>query len=190
MFRTFFKLIKKVSKKIGDLTLTLETGRMAKQADGAVLITYGDSTVLATVCVEKSKGNVRDFLPLTVEYQERIYSAGRIPGNYFRREIGRPSENETLRARMIDRPIRPLFEPGYNFETQVIATVLSTDKLCDPGVLAMVGASTALEISDIPFNGPIAGIKVGRVEGEFIANPTPEQMELSDIDLTVCRQHA
>lgn len=122
---------------------------------------------------------------MTVEYQERIYAAGRIPGNYFRREIGRPSEDETLRARLIDRPIRPLFEDGYNFETQIMATVLSTDKACDPGILALVGASAALEISDIPFNGPIAGVKVGRINGEFVANPSLAQMADSDIDLTV-----
>ena len=169
---------------IGGKEFSITTGKIAKQASGSVIVQYGETRVIVTAVVAKNPREV-SFLPLTVEYQERIYAAGRIPGNYFRREIGRPSENETLRARMIDRPIRPLFEPGYNFETQVIATVLSTDKLCDPGVLAMVGASTALEISDIPFNGPIAGIKVGRVDGQFIANPTPEQMELSDIDLTV-----
>ncbi|MCP4720264.1 MAG: polyribonucleotide nucleotidyltransferase [Desulfobacteraceae bacterium] len=169
---------------IGGKEFSITTGKIAKQASGSVIVQYGETRVIVTAVAAKNPREV-SFLPLTVEYQERIYSAGRIPGNYFRREIGRPSENETLRARMIDRPIRPLFEPGYNFETQVIATVLSTDKLCDPGVLAMVGASTALEISDIPFNGPIAGIKVGRVDGQFIANPTPEQMEESDIDLTV-----
>ena len=169
---------------IGGKEFSITTGKIAKQASGSVIVQYGETRVIVTSVAAKNPREV-SFLPLTVEYQERIYAAGRIPGNYFRREIGRPSENETLRARMIDRPIRPLFEPGYNFETQVIATVLSTDKLCDPGVLAMVGASTALEISDIPFNGPIAGIKVGRVDGQFIANPTPEQMELSDIDLTV-----
>ena len=169
---------------IGGKELSITTGKIAKQASGAVIVQYGETRVIVTAVASKDAREV-SFLPLTVEYQERIYAAGRIPGNYFRREIGRPSENETLRARMIDRPIRPLFEKGYNFETQVIATVLSTDKLCDPGILAIVGASAALEISDIPFNGPIAGIKVGRVDGQFIANPTPEQMEASDIDLTV-----
>ncbi|MBU0972630.1 MAG: polyribonucleotide nucleotidyltransferase [Proteobacteria bacterium] len=172
------------SAMIGGKELSITTGKIAKQASGAVIVQYGETRVIVTAVASKDAREV-SFLPLTVEYQERIYAAGRIPGNYFRREIGRPSENETLRARMIDRPIRPLFEKGYNFETQVIATVLSTDKLCDPGILAIVGASAALEISDIPFNGPIAGIKVGRVDGQFIANPTPEQMEASDIDLTV-----
>jgi len=169
---------------IGGKEFSISTGKIAKQASGSVVVQYGETVVLVTAVAAKEPREV-SFLPLTVEYQERIYSAGRIPGNYFRREIGRPSESETLNARLIDRPIRPLFETGYNFETQVIATVQSTDKLCDPGVLALVGASTALEISDIPFAGPIAGIKVGRVNGEFIANPTPEQMEESDIDLTV-----
>ncbi|WP_022665246.1 polyribonucleotide nucleotidyltransferase [Desulfospira joergensenii] len=174
-----------VQTTIGGKEFSIRTGKMAKQASGAVVVKYGEAEVLVTAVASKEPKADISFLPLSVEYQERIYAAGRIPGNYFRREIGRPSENETLRARLIDRPIRPLFEDDYNFETQVIATVLSTDKLCDPGILAMVGASAALEISDIPFAGPIAGIKVGRVNGEFIANPTPEQMEESDIDLTV-----
>ncbi len=177
--------MEKITKaNIGGKEFSISTGKIAKQASGSVVVQYGETIVLVTAVAAKDPREV-SFLPLTVEYQERIYSAGRIPGNYFRREIGRPSENETLNARLIDRPIRPLFESGYNFETQVIATVQSTDKLCDPGVLALVGASAALEISDIPFAGPIAGIKVGRVNGEFIANPTPEQMEESDIDLTV-----
>ncbi len=176
---------KEVNALIGGKELSISTGKMAKQASGAVVVQYGEAMVLVTAVASKDPKPDAGFLPLSVEYQEKIYAAGRIPGNYFRREIGRPSENETLRARLIDRPIRPLFETGYNYETQVIATVLSTDKQCDPGILAMIGASAALEISDIPFNGPIAGIKVGRVNGEFIANPTPAQMEESDIDLTV-----
>ncbi len=170
---------------IGGKEFSISTGKIAKQASGSVMVQYGETVVMVTAVSSKDPKAEISFLPLTVEYQERIYSAGRIPGNYFRREIGRPSENETLNARLIDRPIRPLFAKGYNFETQVIATVLSTDKLCEPGILAMVGASAALELSDIPFEGPIAGIKVGRVNGEFIANPTPAQMEESDIDLTV-----
>ncbi len=174
-----------VSAEIGGKELSISTGKMAKQASGSVVVTYGETVVLVTAVAARDPKEDISFLPLSVEYQERIYAAGRIPGNYFRREIGRPSENETLNARLIDRPIRPLFEDDYNFETQVIATVMSTDKECEPGILAMIGASTALEISNIPFNGPIAGIKVGRVNGEFIANPTPAQMEESDIDLTV-----
>ncbi|HCY83685.1 MAG TPA: polyribonucleotide nucleotidyltransferase [Desulfobacteraceae bacterium] len=174
-----------VSAEIGGKELSITTGKIAKQASGSVVVKYGETIVMVTAVAAKEPKLDASFLPLSVEYQERIYAAGRIPGNYFRREIGRPSENETLNARLIDRPIRPLFHDDYSFETQIIATVMSTDKTCEPGILAMIGASTALEISDIPFDGPIAGIKVGRVNGEFIANPTPAQMEESDIDLTV-----
>ncbi|MCG8614980.1 MAG: polyribonucleotide nucleotidyltransferase, partial [Desulfobacterales bacterium] len=174
-----------VSAEIGGKELSITTGKVAKQASGSVVVKYGETIVMVTAVAAKEPKLDASFLPLSVEYQERIYAAGRIPGNYFRREIGRPSENETLVCRLIDRPIRPLFHDDYSFETQIIATVMSTDKLCEPGILAMIGASTALEISDIPFDGPIAGIKVGRVNGEFIANPTPAQMEESDIDLTV-----
>ncbi|THB74107.1 MAG: polyribonucleotide nucleotidyltransferase [Desulfobacteraceae bacterium] len=164
---------------------SISSGKVAKQASGSVVVQYGETIVLVTAVASKDPKEEISFLPLSVEYQERIYAAGRIPGNYFRREIGRPSENETLTARLIDRPIRPLFKEGYNYETQVIATVLSTDKENDPGILAMVGASAALEISDIPFDGPIAGVKVGRVNGELIANPTAAQMAESDIELIV-----
>lgn len=165
--------------------LSISSGKIAKQASGAVVVTYGETIVLVTAVASKDPKEEIDFLPLTVEYQEKIYAAGRIPGNYFRREIGRPSEKETLTARLIDRPIRPLFEKDYNFETQVIATVLSMDKINEPDTLALIGASAALEISNIPFGGPIAGIKVGRVNGQFIANPTMEQMKESDIELVV-----
>ncbi len=164
---------------------SISAGKIAKQASGSVIVKYGETVVLVTAVSSKDPKPDISFLPLTVEYQEKIYSAGRIPGNYFRREIGRPSEKETLTARLIDRPIRPLFVDDYNFETQVIATVLSMDQTNDPDTLAMVGASAALEMSDIPFDGPIAGVKVGRVDGEFIANPTIEQMEQSDIELVV-----
>lgn len=164
---------------------SLRSGKLAKQASGSVIVKYGETEVLVTAVSSKDPKAEISFLPLSVEYQEKIYSAGRIPGNYFRREIGRPSEQETLTARLIDRPIRPLFEDDYNFETQVVATVLSMDKINEPGTLAMVGASAALQISDIPFAGPIAGIKVGRIDGKFVANPTIEEMEESDIDLVV-----
>ncbi len=165
-------------------TLSIQTGKAAKQASGAVWVQYGETIVLVTVVGVQEERDV-DFLPLTVEYQEKIYAAGRIPGNYFRREIGRPSEKETLTARLIDRPIRPLFPKGYRLETQVIATVLSMDQENDPDMLAMVGASAALEISDIPFAGPIAAVRVGRVNGELVANPTIQQLEESDINLFV-----
>ncbi|MCG8568183.1 MAG: polyribonucleotide nucleotidyltransferase, partial [Desulfobacterales bacterium] len=174
-----------LSADVGGRELTISTGKIAKQASGSVVVQYGETVVMVTAVAAKDPKMDATFLPLSVEYQERIYAAGRIPGNYFRREIGRPSEAETLVCRLIDRPIRPLFPDGYNFETQIIATVLSTDKMCDPGMLAMVGASTALQISDIPFDGPIAGVKVGRINGEFVVNPSLEQMEESDIELVV-----
>lgn len=175
----------KFSADINGKEFSISAGKIAKQASGGVIVQYGETIVLVTAVASKDPKEEISFLPLSVEYQEKIYSAGRIPGNYFRREIGRPSEKETLTARLIDRPIRPLFEDDYNFETQVIATVLSMDKVHEPDVLAMVGASAALEISDIPFAGPIAGVKVGRIDGQFIANPTIEQMEQSDIELVV-----
>ncbi len=169
---------------LGGKPLTLRAGKMAKQADGAVVVQYGDTMVLVTV-VASGEERSTDFLPLSVEYQEKIYAAGRIPGNYFRREVGRPSEKETLTARLIDRPIRPLFPKQWRYETQVIATVLSMDQENDPDVLAMVGASAALNVSDIHFAGPIAGVRVGRIDGRFVANPTLSQWEQSDINLIV-----
>ncbi len=169
---------------VGGRTLNIQTGKVAKQASGSVVVQYGETIVLVTV-VAAQKEKESNFLPLSVEYQEKIYAAGRIPGNYFRREIGRPSEKETLTARLIDRPIRPLFPKYYNFETQVIATVLSMDQENDPDMLAMVGASAALEISDIPFAGPIAGVRVGRMNGRFIANPSLSEIEACDINIIV-----
>jgi polyribonucleotide nucleotidyltransferase len=143
---------------VGGKTLSIQAGKVAKQASGSVVVQYGDTMVLVTAVSANNERDV-DFLPLSVEYQEKVYAAGRIPGNYFRREIGRPSEKETLTARLIDRPIRPLFPKAYRFETQVIATVLSMDQENDADMLAMVGASAALEISDIPFAGPIASVR-------------------------------
>jgi polyribonucleotide nucleotidyltransferase len=170
--------------EIGGRPLSIETGKVAKQASGSVVVKYGDTIVLVTVVSTKEE-RPTDFLPLTVEYQEKIYAAGRIPGNYFRREIGRPSEKETLTARLIDRPIRPLFPKEYRYETQMIATVLSMDQENDPDILAMIGASAALEISDIPFAGPIASVRVGRLDGQFKINPTIEELEQSDINIIV-----
>jgi len=170
--------------EVGGKPLSIETGKVAKQASGSVVVRYGDTMVLVTV-VSAREERAADFLPLSVEYQEKIYAAGRIPGNYFRREIGRPSEKETLTARLIDRPIRPLFPKNYRYETQVIATVLSMDQENDPDILAMVGASAALEISDIPFAGPIASVRVGRLDGQFKINPTIDELELSDINIIV-----
>ena len=170
--------------EIGGRSLSIETGKVAKQASGSVVVKYGDTIVLVTVVSTKEE-RPTDFLPLTVEYQEKIYAAGRIPGNYFRREIGRPSEKETLTARLIDRPIRPLFPKDYRCETQMIATVLSMDQENDPDILAMIGASAALEISDIPFAGPIASVRVGRLDGQFKINPTIQELEQSDINIIV-----
>jgi len=174
-----------IKTQLNGIDFTISSGKIAKQASGAVVVQHGETIVLVTAVSSKEPKENISFLPLSVEYQEKIYAAGRIPGNYFRREIGRPSERETLTCRLIDRPIRPLFDKGYAYETQVIATVLSTDKENDPDMLAMVGASAALEISDIPFAGPIAGVRVGRIDGKFIANPTVEQRGKSDIDIVV-----
>ena len=170
--------------EVGGKPLTIQTGKVAKQASGSVVVQYGETIVLVTVVGSRDERNM-GFLPLTVEYMEKIYAAGRIPGNYFRREIGRPSEKETLTARLIDRPIRPLFPKGYNYEIQVIATVLSMDQENDSDVLAMVGASAALEISDVPFAGPIAAVRVCRIDGEFVANPPISQWDEADISIVV-----
>ena len=164
--------------------ITVETGEIAKQADGAVIIRYGDTVSLSTACASNQAKEGIDFFPLTVSFEEKLYSVGKIPGGFLRRE-GRPSEHATLTARMIDRPIRPLFAEGFRNEVQVVNTVLSVDQDASPEMAAMFGASLALCISDIPFNGPIAGVKVGRINGELVANPTVAQMEESDIDLTV-----
>ncbi len=164
--------------------LTLETGRIAKQADGAIWATYGDTVVLATAVASQTAKPGVDFLPLTVDYQEKTYAAGKIPGGYFKRE-GRPSEREVLTSRLIDRPLRPLFPEGYYFETQVIASVLSADKTGVSDVIAITAASAALAVSSIPFNGPIAGVKIGRVNGQFVVNPDLEALEASDLHLVV-----
>lgn len=164
--------------------ITVETGEIAKQADGAVIIRYGDTVTLSTACASNQAKEGIDFFPLTVSFEEKLYSVGKIPGGFLRRE-GRPSEHATLTARMIDRPIRPLFAEGFRNEVQVVNTVLSVDQDASPEMAAMFAASLALCISDIPFNGPIAGVKVGRINGELVANPTVAQMEESDIDLTV-----
>lgn len=164
--------------------ITVETGEIAKQADGAVIVRYGDTVTLSTACASNQAKEGIDFFPLTVSFEEKLYSVGKIPGGFLRRE-GRPSEHATLTARMIDRPIRPLFAEGFRNEVQVVNTVLSVDQDASAEMAAMFGASLALCISDIPFNGPIAGVKVGRVNGELICNPSVEQAEQSDIELTV-----
>ncbi len=171
--------------EFGGKPLTVETGKLAKQASGAVVVQYGETVVLVAAVSTKEERPGTDFLPLSVEYQEKIYAAGRIPGNYFRREIGRPSEKETLTSRLIDRPIRPLFPKDYRCEIQIMATVLSMDQQNDPDILAMIGTSAALEISDIPFAGPIAAVRVGRIDGTLVVNPTIEELEKSDMSVIV-----
>jgi len=171
-------------EEIGGKTMSIQTGKVAKQASGSVVVQYGDTIVLVTT-VSAHQERAASFLPLSVEYQEKIYAAGRIPGNYFRREVGRPSEKETLTARLIDRPIRPLFPNNYRYETQVIATVLSMDQENDPDTLAMVGASAALTISDIPFAGPIASVRVCRIDGQLQVNPAISEWANSDINIIV-----
>ncbi len=165
-------------------SISIETGKVAKQANGSVLVRYGETVVLVTVVASDKKREGLDFIPLTVNYLEMTYAAGKIPGGFFKRE-GKPSDHETLISRFIDRPLRPLFPKGFQNEVQVIATVLSADPDNDPAVLGMIGASAALSISDIPFLGPIAGAKVGRIDGEYVLNPAPGELELSDIDLFV-----
>jgi polyribonucleotide nucleotidyltransferase len=178
-------MTKELKIDIDGLPLHMETGRIATQASGSVVVTSGETVVLVTAVSTNEIREGIDFLPLTVEYQEMSYAGGRIPGNFFRRDMGRPGEKETLTSRLIDRPLRPLFPENYHYETQVIATVLSTDKENEADMLAIIGASAALELSDIPFLGPIAGVRVGRVGGKFITNPTLSQQGDSDINLIV-----
>ncbi|HEX9023910.1 MAG TPA: polyribonucleotide nucleotidyltransferase [Geobacteraceae bacterium] len=174
----------KVQVELGGRTIGIATGKMAKQANGAVVVSCGDTMVLVTAVAAKAAKEGQDFFPLTVNYQEKAYAGGKIPGGFFKRE-GRPSENETLTCRLIDRPIRPLFPENFLNDTQIMATVVSADKDNDPAILSMIGASAALEVSDIPFLGPIAGVKVGRVDGRLIANPSADEMEKSDMDIVV-----
>jgi polyribonucleotide nucleotidyltransferase len=165
-------------------TITINTGKIAKQASGAVMISSGDTMVLVTAVATKTAKEGQGFFPLTVNYQEKAYAGGKIPGSFFKRE-GRPSDPETLTCRLIDRPIRPLFPENFLNDTQVMATVVSADRDHDPAILAMIGASAALMVSDVPFAGPIAGVKVGRVNGAFIANPTWEELEQSDFEIVI-----
>jgi polyribonucleotide nucleotidyltransferase len=174
----------KVEINFNGRTISISTGKMAKQASGSVTVQCGDTIVLVTAVSAKTVREGQDFFPLTVNYQEKSYAGGRIPGGFFKRE-GRPSENETLTCRLIDRPLRPLFPENFLNDTQIMATVISADKDNDPGILSIIGASAALEVSDIPFLGPVAGVKVGRVDGKYVCNPTAEQLEKSDIEIVV-----
>src|SRR5262250_2455958 len=165
-------------------TLRFETGKLATQAHGSVIVRYGDSVVLVTACHAASSREGIDFLPLTVDYREYTYASGRIPGGFFKRE-GKPAEKEVLTSRVIDRPIRPLFPAGWRYESQVIALVLSADQENDTDVLAITGASAALALSEIPFEKTIAGVRVGLVEGKYVINPTFEERRQSRLDLVV-----
>ena len=162
--------------EIGGKPFSMEAGKLAEQADGAVLVRYGDSVVLATAVASKEPREGADFFPLTVDYEERMYAAGKIPGGFIKRE-SRPSEAAILAMRLTDRPIRPLFPKGYYNDVQVVLTVLSTDQENDPDILALNGASAALSISHIPFQGPVGAVRVGRINGEFVTNPTTTQLE-------------
>jgi len=167
--------MRRVEMPLGRGALSIETGRMAKQADGAVLVRLGDTVVLATACAQKDPRPGIDFLPLTVDYRENTYAAGKIPGGFFKRE-GRPNEKETLTSRMIDRPLRPLFPEGYACETQVVGLLLSADMENDSDTLSIIGASTALFISDIPFDSPVGAVRVGYWDGEICVNPTSNDL--------------
>src|SRR5713226_3893657 len=172
-----------VSVEIGGRTLALETGKIAKQANGAVVARYGDTVVLATACME-NKPNEKDFLPLTVDYREYTYSAGKIPGGFFKRE-GRPSEREILTSRLIDRPLRPLFPESWRNETQIVGMVLSADSENDPDVIAVTAASAASYCSDLPFDKPIAAVRVGLLNGQLVANPTVAEQKTSLLNIVV-----
>src|SRR5882762_10304122 len=174
----------KESIRVGERELSVEVGRVAKQADGSCVIRYGDTMLLCAAVGSLSPREGIDFFPLTVEYREQNSAAGRIPGNYFRRE-GRPTEKEVLTSRLIDRPLRPLFQEGYNNETQLVATVISADPDLDPDVIAITGASAALLLSPIPFLNPIAGVRVGLVEGRYVVNPTYDETRESKLNLIV-----
>lgn len=178
------KMVYKVEMEVGGKKLSLETGRMARQADGAVLAQYEETVVLATAVASRELKKDVDFLPMTVDYQEKAYAAGKIPGGFFKRE-GRPGEKETLTSRLIDRPLRPLFPDGYYNETQIIASVLSADQGCSTDLLGIIGSSGALMLSGIPFGGPVAAVRVGRIDGKFVINPDLAQLEKTDINLVV-----
>src|SRR5512132_1113655 len=179
-------MFKEFRKEItwGGRQLILESGKIARQADGAVLATLGETKVLCTVVYEKTPKASLDFFPLSVHYQEKTFAAGKIPGGFFKRE-GRPSEKEILTSRLIDRPIRPLFAKGYRNETQVICTVLSHDLENDPDIVALVGSSAALTLSGVPFLGPVAGCRVGYINGQYVLNPQLDEIGSSDLDLVV-----
>jgi len=173
-----------VSVDLGGKTLTISTGRMAKLAGGSAVVQLGETVVLVASSASKTASPNRDFVPLTVDYRERTYAAGKIPGGFFKRE-GRPTEKEVLSSRLSDRPIRPLFSKQFPYETQIMATVMSSDQENDSDVMALIGASASINLSDIPFPEPVGAVRVGRIEGEFVVMPTFEQLDESDMDVVV-----
>ena len=177
-------MVHKVEMPLREGTLTLETGKIARQASGAVIATFGDTVVLATAVSSKVEREGQDFFPLTCDYLEKTYAAGKIPGGFFKRE-GRLTEKETLTSRLIDRPLRPLFPKGFLCETQIIANVLSFGEENVSDIMGMIAASAALSISDIPFNGPVSAVRIGMVDGKFVVNPTLKEMEQTKLELTV-----
>jgi polyribonucleotide nucleotidyltransferase len=177
-------MVHRETVQLGERELVIETGRLARQANGAALVQYGQTMALVTACAAKEPKPAIDFVPLTCDYVEKTFAAGKIPGGFFKRE-GRPSERETLTSRLIDRPCRPLFPKGWNYETQIIGTVMSADPENHPDVVALCGAGAALEISDIPFGGPLGAVRVGRINGNFVINPTIQQMSESDLDIVM-----
>lgn len=172
------------SFQYGNHTVTIETGEIARQATGSIMVSMGDTVLMVTCVAQKTTEEGRDFFPLTVNYQEKSYSAGKIPGGFFKRE-GRPSEKETLTSRLIDRPLRPLFPKGFTNEVQIIATVMSIDSEIDPEVPAMIGASASVAVTGIPFEGPIGCARVGYKDGEYLLNPNQSELRSSDLDLVV-----
>ncbi|MCR4715000.1 MAG: polyribonucleotide nucleotidyltransferase, partial [Treponemataceae bacterium] len=177
-------MVQKVTYKIGDQELILETGRLAKQANGAVYAQFGGSAVIATACASGTAQEGLDFVPVTVDYNEKYYAAGKIPGGFIKRE-GRPKDKEILVSRLIDRPMRPLFDVAFGREIQIVPTCISSDQINPPDILAVIASSAAVTISDIPFNGPIAAVRVGYVDGEYVLNPTYEQIEKGDLEIVV-----
>ncbi|MFI3258163.1 MAG: polyribonucleotide nucleotidyltransferase, partial [Spirochaetales bacterium] len=177
-------MIQRVTYKIGSEELVLETGRIAKQANGSVYATFAGSAIIATVCASSSSQEGLDYVPLTVDYNEKFYAAGKIPGGFIKRE-GRPKDKEILVSRLIDRPMRPLFDKAFGRDIQIIPTCVSSDQLNPPDILSIVASSAAVHISDIPFNGPVAGVRVGYIDGEYILNPTYEQLKKTDIEIIV-----
>src|SRR5881296_1455315 len=174
----------KVELELGGQTLSISTGKMAKLAAGSAVVRLGDTVVLVATAAAKTPTLNRDFVPLTVDYRERTYAAGKIPGGFFKRE-GRPTEKEVLSSRLIDRPVRTLFSKQFPYETQIMATVMSSDQENDADILALIGASAALNLSDIPFPEPIGAVRVGRADGALVVNPTVSQLEASDMDMVV-----